>query len=147
MQHLSRDVMSSFDSKSFYTLHYSLSSNLTLSAGYGWTNGSVSMGQYTTLSSENWQLFYQQGCYFIRNRDFPSLQLGLTQDDRTVPLLRERSGSLGQQWSITRDGEGWQLMNGLLGNSSFLALAAANEVPGMSTSEQGSIWDISSNPR
>ncbi|KAF1354467.1 hypothetical protein EJ07DRAFT_182155 [Lizonia empirigonia] len=104
------------------------------------------MGQYGTLSSENWQLFYQQGCYFIRNRDFPSLQLGLTQDDRTIPLLRERSGSLGQQWSITRDGEGWQLMNGLLGNSSFLALAAENEVPGMSTSEQGSIWDIASNP-
>ena len=147
MDHLPRDVVPDFDSQSFYTIHNSAAPDRTLSAGYKWTNGSVTMGKYTTLSSENWQLYFQEGCYFIRNRDYPSLQLGLTQNDRTVPVLMQKNGSIGQQWGISKTSGGWYFMNRLLGNGSYLALTATNKALAMSPSEQGSVWDIMSNPR
>lgn len=144
MDFLARDVLPDFDAGLFYNLQSLPSSNLSLSAGYQWTNGSVSMAGYGSLSSKNWQLYYEVGRYFIRNYDFPTLQLGL---NKSLPVLRERSGSFGQQWNITKDGTGWLITNGLLGDGMFLALTANDNTPAMLSSKEGATWVISSNPR
>lgn len=106
------------------------------------------MTEADSLSSSNWQLYYQQGRYFIRNYDYGEDQLGLTESERAVPSLMRRSGALGQQWLLTRSEEdgGWMISNGLLGNGSWLSLTGANTVPAMQASSAGAVWDIQINP-
>ncbi|KAF2192707.1 hypothetical protein K469DRAFT_317429 [Zopfia rhizophila CBS 207.26] len=139
-----------FDPRSFYTFHNDMSPNNTLSSGLQRSaQGAVNMTVAQTFSSsENWQLYLQQGRYFIRNYDYGGdWQLGLTESSRSMPRLLPRSGELGQQWTLTRQSDGtWRFTNGLLGNSSTLGLSQGNTVPGMQPSERGADWDILINP-
>ncbi|KAF2476434.1 uncharacterized protein BDR25DRAFT_339442 [Lindgomyces ingoldianus] len=144
-----RQTVSDFDPKSYYTFHNDVSPNNTLSSGLQQnTKGAVNMTiQQVFSSSENWQLYLQQGRYFIRNYDYGGgYQLGLEETSPSVPRLLPRSGALGQQWSLTRQDDGtWKFTNGLLGNNSALALSTGNTVPGMQPSEKGTHWSIEIN--
>lgn len=140
-----RQTASDIDPNSFYTLRNELSPGNTLSSGsYRDANGTVNMTvAFAYSSSENWQFYYQKGRYFIRNYDYGSdWQLGLSEESRSVPTLMKRSGSLSQQWTLTREDGKTTLTNGLLGNGSWLALAEKNTVPGMQPSKTGAMWDI-----
>jgi hypothetical protein len=145
----SSDAMSEFDPRAFYRFANDAYRDNTLSCGiYQDSNGAINMTTFGSLSSENWQIYYQQGRYFIRNYDYGAdWQLGLSGISRSVPRLMRRSGSLGQQWTLTRRDDGtWALSNGLLGNGSWLSLVAGNTVPGMQPSSTGASWDITINP-
>lgn len=100
-----------------------------------------------SLSSENWQLYYQQGRYFIRNYDYKAdYQLGFDARSGSVPVMLRTSGDLGQQWTLTRVGDTtFTLTNGLFGNGTLLALVGGNTIPGMQPSSTGSQWDITIN--
>ena len=76
-----------FDPKNFYTFINPTIPDWTLSSGINQRmNGDINMTKCNTYSSENWQLFYQSGRYFIRNYDYAaSWQLGLTKDSKIVP--------------------------------------------------------------
>ncbi|KAF2203141.1 hypothetical protein GQ43DRAFT_282689 [Delitschia confertaspora ATCC 74209] len=141
---VSRDVIfPPFDSKAFYTLHNTLSPHKTISSGLNRsTNGTINTTtEETYSSSENWQLFYQSGRYFLHNYDYgPEFQLGVTKDSWTVPRLIPRSGALGQQWNIERwddgeeEGKGgsvWRLTNALVGEQQFLGLSEPNTCPAL----------------
>jgi hypothetical protein len=99
-----------------------------------------------SLSSQNWQLFPQGGRWFIRNYDYgPDYQLGLTTQGGGVPTLLRRSGSLGQQWSITPTDGGYRLTNGLLGNGTALAVPSQVVDIAMQAASVGTIWNITAN--
>ncbi|KAF2007471.1 hypothetical protein P154DRAFT_119876 [Amniculicola lignicola CBS 123094] len=99
-------------------------------------------------SSENWQLYSQGGRFFIRNYDQRAIyQLGLDEASAQIPTMLRRSGALGQQWSIIPIDEGadkgkWRLTNGMLGNETMLAVGSAGTFPQMSSSTEGSAWEI-----
>ena len=141
-QRIQRAVEGDFDPSSFYTFHNPSSPNNTLSSGINQDSlGAIDMTLYGSLSSENWQIYYQQGRYFIRNYDWGDFQLGLTERARSVPTLMKRSGSLGQQWTLARTDGGWTLANGLLGNGSWLSVVGGNG-PAMQPAETGATWEI-----
>ncbi|PSN63123.1 hypothetical protein BS50DRAFT_623943 [Corynespora cassiicola Philippines] len=143
-------MQSEFNPKAYYVLYNANSPNLTLSSGISQsTSGEINMTvENTYSSSENWQLFYQKGRYFMRNYDYGGeYQLGLASTSDTTPKLMRRNGSLGQQWNLIRGSDNkWRFMNGLLGNASMLALTGKNMVPGMQASDKGTGWDILINP-
>ncbi|KAF2643013.1 hypothetical protein P280DRAFT_242108 [Massarina eburnea CBS 473.64] len=148
-----RQVVGDFDENRYYRFSNAngLSPNNTISAGlHRDSNGAINMTKISvTTSSENWQLYYQGGRYFIRNWDFGGdWQLGLTADSRSDPKMLKRSGAVGQQWTLAKsaDGKGYLVTNGLLGNGSFLALSGINTVPAMQPSASGGLWDIQINP-
>ncbi|KAF2741299.1 hypothetical protein EJ04DRAFT_517871 [Polyplosphaeria fusca] len=140
----------SFDANAFYNFYNDVSPENTLSSGQGQdANGTLDMTEEKVFSSsENWQFYFQQGRYFIRNYDYGAdWQLGLSKNSMSVPRLMRTSGALGQQWSLTKEDSGkWKLTNGLLGNDSALALSVGNTVPGMQPSAKGTHWDIVLNP-
>lgn len=146
-----REVVVDFDYKHYYRFFNPLQPNKTLSSGlFKDAAGALNMTTMETYSSsENWQLYYQGGRYFIRNYDYGGdWQLGLTTDMRSEPKLIKRSGALGQQWTLAKssDGKGYVVTNGLLGNGSYLALSGTNLVPAMQPSTTGAVWDIQINP-
>lgn len=152
-----RDIsVHDFDPKVFYGFYNAVRPDKALSAGNNKdSGGAIFMAKAETnstfaySSSENWQIYHQAGRYFIRNYDYEDLHLGLTKNEQTVPRLMNRSGVLGQQWSLIRaDGKdaGWKLSNGLLGNGSWLGFNGMNGVPAMQPSDAGAVWDIQSNP-
>jgi hypothetical protein len=150
---VSRQVNDGFDPRAYYTIHnYDMIANKSLSSGHNKdANGSVNMTQEGTFSSsENWQFYFQQGRYFIRNYDYGSgWQLGLDQSSQSIPQLMRTSGALGQQWTLLKqDGGGWRLTNGLLGNDSALSLSLTNTVPAFNpnSGDKGSRWEILNNP-
>lgn len=136
-----------FNPRTFYTFNNTLLASYTLSTGSAKTY-SIQMTSAGSQSSENWQIFPQGGRFFLRNYDYGSdYQLGLSQTDQSVPKLYPRSGSLAQQWSILAVDGGYQLVNGLLGNGTWLELAQKNAVsPSMQTGDSGSTWTIMRNP-
>jgi hypothetical protein len=142
-------MSSPFNSKNYYRFFNSVYPNHTISEGLIYSvNGSVNMTISETFSStENWQLFYQSGLYFIRNYQSGSaLQLGLTADDLSVPRLLNSSGDLGQQWKLNQFSDGtYRITNGLLSNSSSLGIGPGDTVPAMDTSDGDGHWDISIN--
>jgi hypothetical protein len=144
-----RDEASAFDSKMFYTFNNPTLSQYSLSAGiYTDTNGAINMTAAGGLSSENWQLFFQSGRYFIRNYDYGAKwQLGLTDDSRSVPKLYPRSGSTSQQWTISKVDGGWEMVNGLWGKGTVFALPKDWPIPAMRSEAEGSAWNITANPR
>lgn len=145
-----RKIDGDFDEKVFYRFYNSVRPNTTISAGQNQdSGGAINMTVAETYSSsENWQIYYQQGRYFIRNYDYGDYQLGVTESSRSVPRLLKRSGALGQQWSLMRDdaGGGWKMSNGLLGNGTWLSISGINTVPAMQPSGNGAVWDIQTNP-
>ena len=144
-----RDDAPSFDSKMFYTLRNPNAPTGSLSSGiYTDTNGAINMTLDGSLSSENWQLFFQSGRYFIRNYDYGAKwQLGITEESRSIPKLYERSGSVSQQWRLLKVGDGWHLVNELWGEGTVFALPRGWLVPAMRSEMDGATWNITSNPR
>jgi hypothetical protein len=145
-----REVVGDFDSKHYYRFYNDVQPNKTISSGIQQSaKGALNMTQSSSFSaSENWQLYYQGGRYFIRNYDYlGDWQLGVTAESRSEPKLVTRTGALGQQWTLARtsDGKGYTLTNGLLGNGSYLALSGKNLVPAMQPSTAGAVWDIQIN--
>jgi hypothetical protein len=145
-----RQDASSFDPKMFYTLNNLVLPGYTLNAG--WTGGNpqalINVTKYRDYSSENWQLFYQSGRYFIRNYDYGAgWQLGLTDGDKNAPKMYARSGSVAQQWTLKQVDGGWEMGNELLGSDSVLGMPRGWSLPAMRTIEKdGAVWNITSNP-
>jgi hypothetical protein len=150
LQQVRRQDTSSFDSKMFYTLNNLALPGYTLNAG--WTDGNpqalVNVTKYRDYSSENWQLFYQSGRYFIRNYDYGAgWQLGLADGDKNAPKMYARSGSVAQQWTVKQVDGGWEIGNELLGSNSVLGMPKGWSLPAMRTGEKdGAVWNITSNP-
>lgn len=155
-----RGVADYFDSHSYYRFHHRARQNqdLWISDDNGKRN--VDMGAFNRTSSENWQMYYQQGQWFIRPyatsvvSEWTDYQLGLAKDSKgraaRLPTLEKRSGELGQQWAFTQvddgnGGFGYRISNALLGNTFFLALTGDGGPPGMQSSSQGTVWDIQIN--
>jgi hypothetical protein len=135
------------------TVYYRLSNNvpdepLTLSLNLRTLPPSpLQMTPAGAYSSENWQLFEDSGLYFIRNYDFGSdYQLGVAEDDRSVPRMLNSSGALGMQWKLSPWGDGtWALRNGLLGDLSLFAVSLSGEyndiaVPAMNLDQRSAHW-------
>lgn len=148
-RHVRRDDSPAFDSRMFYTLNNLNLPRYTLSAGmYTESNGAINLTDYGSLSSENWQLFFQSGRYFIRNYDYGAKwQLGLTEDSRTVPKLYPRSGSISQQWTLNKVNGGWEMVNELWGAGTAFALPRNWPMAAMRSEPDGTVWNITSNPR
>jgi hypothetical protein len=143
-------MSSPFNPTAYYRFFNNVYPNNTISVGLIYsTNVAINMTTAQTFtSSENWQIFYQNGLYFIRNYQAGSaLQLGLTSDDLSVPRLLNSSGDLGQQWRLNQWSDGkWRVTNMLVGNSSSLGIAPGGAtVPAMDTSDDDGHWDISIN--
>lgn len=147
-----------FDPHSFYRFHHENRAGQTLRIIDG--DGNIDMAQFNTSSSENWQIYHQQGRWFIRpyassvEPSWKDYQLGLTQDEKgnvgALPKVVKRSGGLGQQWTFTQVGDsdvgiGYKISNGLSGNTSFLALTGNGGPPEMQPSNEGTVWDMQGN--
>jgi hypothetical protein len=151
-----RDDAPAFDPKMFYRLTPNTRPKDTLSAGtftdsksYG-NQGVVSMNTTAASSSENWQIYYQSGRYFIRNYDWtPDWQLGLSDDSIDTPKMYYASGKMSQQWTINKVDGGWALMNGLSVDGSFLSSPSdlPNGGPVMKRESSGQVWNITANLR
>ena len=138
-------MSSPFNAKNYYRFFNSIYPNNTISAGVQYSvNGPINMTtQGTFTSSENWQIFYQSGLYFIRNYQAgAALQLGLTADQLSVPRLLYSSGGLGQQWQLNQRSDGtWRVTNMLVSNSSSLGIARGGlTVPAMDSSDADGHW-------
>ncbi|OJJ44479.1 hypothetical protein ASPZODRAFT_168743 [Penicilliopsis zonata CBS 506.65] len=142
-----------FNSKYYYRFSNSgLGSNYTLSLGLKTdppaTPSMTTMGAY---SSENWQIFYDDGVYFLRNYDWgDTYQMGLTAED-TIPEMLTPDAALGMQWNIS-DGSTtgtYILRNMLIGSTNVLSTEALSDgliVPIMNTDEtDDELWEIDIN--
>lgn len=104
------------------------------------------------FSSSNWQIFYQDPVYLIRNYDFGAkLQLGIAEDSPTLPALMIASGNLTQQWNMTLWEDGtYRLANMWLGSVQMLGAGFKtndNEIiPVMTAAQDGSHWSFAINP-
>jgi hypothetical protein len=102
-----------------------------------------------TGSSENWQLFYDGGVYFIRNYVYGSkYQLGVTKDNASVPQLLATDSSLGMQWNLTQDGGNWLIRNMLLGQGDLMGISADSLEHTsliMNTASNGAQWEVDIN--
>ncbi|KIM94625.1 hypothetical protein OIDMADRAFT_34638 [Oidiodendron maius Zn] len=105
-----------FNSSSYYRFANTQLNDATISCGISFsTNGAIDMTQSGSLSSENWQLWYQDGRYFIRNHDYGAQwQLGVTEASPYVPLLLAASADLGQQWEVASLSGGSYTLTNLL---------------------------------
>ena len=107
--------------------------------------GTLSLTQ-TSLSSDNWQIFYQDPIYLIRNYDYGArYQLGITEESPTLPELLLASGDLTQQWNLTVWDDGtFRLANMWLGSTHILGIGGKDEipVPVMTAAQIGSHWSF-----
>lgn len=101
--------------------------------------------------SENWLLFFQEGRYFIRNYVYyGGFQIGLDSKNSTQPKLLVHRGDLGQQWILTKTGDGdgntkrWTFTNGLLGNDTYLGLDGTKLLMTRDKSK-ATVWDLELN--
>jgi hypothetical protein len=148
-----RDSTSSFDPKMYYSLSNPSLSGSALS--FGPVNGTakpVVMTDFKKFGTENWQLFFQSGRYFIRNRDYGAgWQLGFTGAEvkPSVPKLYPRNGSISQQWTIDQVAGGWRLGNVLMGADMVFALPNGWAVPAMRSANDtdGGLWNIGQNTK
>lgn len=130
-----------FDSQSYYRFSNTQLSDATISSGISFsTNGAIDMTQLGSLSSENWQLWYQDGRYFIRNHDYGAqYQLGVNEGSPYVPLLLVASADLSQQWEVTSLSGGSYTLTNLL----FATFNSSGDISGQSQlalSSNGSIF-------
>lgn len=144
-----RDAPPTFNSTMYYKLSNVNRPGAVLSAGvFQDTQGALNMTLSSdTLTSENWQLFYQSGRYFIRNFDYGAgYQLGLTSNSESWPRLYPRNGKVEQQWSIQPVDGGYELVNGLWGNGTSLNIPKTWLMPAMNSDTSGRAWNITANP-
>jgi hypothetical protein len=102
-----------------------------------------------TSDAENWQFFFQDGFYYIRNYHWgPTLQLGLTTSSKIKPQLYARSADPGQQWVIRQlDTTKFLMVNQLLGPSANFSVPSNEIAPGMYGNIGGEVWNITINER
>jgi hypothetical protein len=142
---------SPFDPTAYYRLsNDATGAGLTLSLGLrSLPPPTPQMTQWGAYSSENWQLFFDSGIYFIRNYDYGAdWQLGVTEDNRSdsEPSLLNSSGALGMQWNLSQWGDGtWALRNELLGSLPLFAVSVAgadgdDTVPAMNLDQTAAHW-------
>ena len=109
------------------------------------TPGTLSLTQ-TSFSSNNWQIFYQDPIYLIRNYDYGAkYQLGIAEDSPTLPALLLASGDLTQQWNMTLwDDATFRLANMWLGNEQVLGIGGKDDtpIPVMTAAQNGSHWSF-----
>ena len=102
-----------------------------------------------SISSNNWQIFYQNPIYLIRNLDLGAkYQLGIAEDSPTQPELLLASGDLTQQWNMTLWDDGtFRLANMWLGSAQILGISSRDNVPvpAMTAAQNGSHWSFSVN--
>lgn len=141
-----------FDSSQWYRLSNDRTGvNRTLSLGYypdSATPGAPDMTVAGSYSSENWQLFFQSGLYFIRNYDWGAdWQLGVTANERSIPTMLQAGGLLGMQWNVTEWSDGaFKLTNMLLGsNTPLFGVGSGSTIPSMNENEQGAHWAMDIN--
>lgn len=148
-RHGRRDDSPDFDAQEFYTIKIPNNPGGGLNAGNSKnTNGGVRLEQVSKTSSENWQLYFQSGRYFIRNYDYgPRYQLGVTEEDRLSPRLYRTSGSISQQWTLHQVSGGWEMGNELWGTGARFALPPDSATPSMRQETDGSPWNITINFR
>jgi hypothetical protein len=143
------DDTPAFDSTMYYTIRNVADLNFGLSSGENMQpQGLVDTEAAGSLSSENWQLFYQSGRYFIRNRDYGAgWQLGLTPGNSSQPQLYPvTTGERNLQWTVTKVDLGWQLANGLLGAGPVMVLNPSGALPLMQLGGSNGVWNITKNP-
>ena len=103
----------------------------------------------SNVSSNNWQIFYQDPVYLIRNYDYGAkYQLGIAEDSPSSPALLLASGDLTQQWNMTLWDDGtFRLANMWLGNAQILGIGGQDNipVPVMTAAQNGSHWSFSIN--
>lgn len=105
----------------------------------------------SSYSSENWQVFYQDNVYFLRNWDYgDEYQLGINlYAAPSQPRLLPTSGDLSQQWNMTLWPDGTRkLVNMAVGEFQYLGVSNTSDgviVPAMNTAEQGSHWTFDIN--
>ena len=143
-----------FDQRQYHRFSNAIHTGVTLSTGFKHQSPQLVFTPSGSRSSENWQLFPQNGRYFIRNYDYGAdVQLGLVDATSTVPQLLPRSGDLGQQWMLIDDNGNWRLINGLTWNADMLAVsnghppaASGGVYPEMKATRDGSeAWSVSVN--
>ena len=112
------------------------------------TPGTLSLTQ-TGHASNNWQIFYQDPIYLIRNFDYEAMyQLGIAEESPTLPALLLASGDLTQQWNITLwDDRTFRLENMWLGSAQILGVGGKDDIPipVMTAAQNGSHWSFSIN--
>lgn len=143
-------MTSFFNSSSYYYVNASIS-NAPYWLSDTYTDGgppeTLSFTQ-TSYSSNNWQFFYQDSIYLIRNYDYQlSYQLGVnTTTSPPLPALLPASGELTQQWNITKLDDGTFRMTNLeTGSSQALSLDGSSQLV-MSDVQSAESWIIDSNP-
>ncbi len=104
----------------------------------------------SSFASNNWQIFYQDPIYLIRNYLYGAkFQLGIAEDSPTLPALMPASGNLTQQWNMTLWEDGtYRLANMCLGSVQMLGVGRKdNEIsPVMTAAQSGSHWSFAINP-
>ena len=141
------------------TAYYYISSDLygldvLLNDGYNPKSPKTLYLNNVIHSSSNWQVFYQDSVYFLRNYDYGAqYQLGINQSNSaTEPQLLLTSGDLSQQWNMTLWPDGTRkLTNMAIGEFQYLGVSnttGGTIIPAMNTAEQGSHWtfNINSSP-
>lgn len=102
-----------------------------------------------SFTSENWQIFHDEGVYFIRNWDYgATYQLGLTPDERATPQLLATGDNVGMRWNLTMGDDGWVMYNMLLGTDNMLGVdmsALNHTMLVMNTDPTGAQWSIDIN--
>ena len=101
----------------------------------------------TSFSSNNWQIFYQDPIYLIRNYDYGArYQLGIAEESPSLPALLPVSGDLTQQWNLMLWDDGtFRIVNMWLGNTLLLGIGGKNNIPipMMTAAQNGTHWSFS----
>ena len=141
-----RAEASFFDPKEYYTLNNFRYAGFNLMADSDKVPGILQTAG--TSDSENWQFFFQDGQYYIRNYHWGAgMQLGLTPSSKAKPQMYARSGDLGQQWSLRKTGNSFVMVNQLAGPSSNFSTPGNGDPPGMYSGVGGETWNITINER
>jgi hypothetical protein len=139
-----------FDQTQYYELaNIATGPNLTLAVGkFSRPPRPPMLDDIRSHSSENWQFFYNDGIYFIRNYNYgAAYQLGVEPRSSTTRMLLRGPGPE-MQWNITRSGDGWLLKNMLLGDNYMLGVdgsVTAPIIPLMSTESTRAVWTTTIN--
>lgn len=141
--------MSFFQENVWYRLiNINYMDNCTLSSGVGQnTNGTLEINDLGTYSSsENWQFYFQDGRYFLRNYDYRNeWQLGFN-GSRPTPQLMPIAEDAAQQWLLEkREDETFIIKNEGMGENMIFGLAIQNPIPQMTTNSDLAAWLIDPN--
>lgn len=141
--------MSYFQENVWYRLiNINYMDNCTLSSGVGGnTNGTLEINDLGTYSSsENWQFYFQDGRYFLRNWDYRNeWQLGFN-GTRPTPQLMPIAEDASQQWLLDKkDDDTFIIKNEGMGDNMIFGLAIQNPTPQMTTNSDLAAWLIDPN--